>query len=327
MTTAGTQSPERDESGTAVVLAGGMSYEHDISMRSGRRAADALYDHGWHVRLLDSDRHLLESLDSERPDVIVPLLHGAAGEDGALRAVLETMGLPYVGSTSVAARRSWNKANAKDYLHAAKVPVAHSVTLHRQVFSDLGTPRLLDSLVESVGLPLVVKPAAGGSSMGVNYVSSAEELPTALMSTYSYGDEAMVEAFLSGKDVAVTVIDFGDGPRALPAVEAEPLSGTFDFTARYNPGATRWHVPARLDADTERRVGEIAVKAHQALGLRDFSRVDIIVDPQGEITVLEANIAPGMTETSLTPMAIAAADMDFGTTLASLLDKSVTRRA
>ncbi|MFC4335143.1 D-alanine--D-alanine ligase family protein [Salininema proteolyticum] len=311
--------------GTAAILAGGMSYEHDISVRSGRRVADALRRAGWRVLSFDTDRTLLDRLDKESPDAVVPLLHGAAGEDGALRAVLETLSLPYVGSSAVASRRAWNKAGAKDYLSAAGVPVAPSVTLHRQVFSDLGTPRLLEAAVDAIGLPLVVKPAAGGSAMGVNRVSSPEDLPSAMMATYSYCDEAMVERYLPGRDIAVTVADFGDGPEALPPVEIEPLSGTNDFAARYNPGATRWHAPARLDAEAAERVAKLAVDTHRALGLRDLSRVDLIVGDDGEVTVLEANIAPGMTETSLAPMAIEAAGLDFGEAWARLLDKAAGR--
>jgi D-alanine-D-alanine ligase len=167
-------------------------------------------------------------------------------------------------------------------------------------------------VLSGLGTPLVVKPAKGGSAQGVTIVESPEELPHAMVDAYTYSDVALIERKIEGTEVSVAVIDTGAGPEALPAVEIEPVNGVYSFDARYNAGETRFYVPARLDPEVSARVAETATRAHSALGLRHLSRIDLIVDAEGVPWFLEANVLPGLTETSIMPQAIAASGRDLG---------------
>lgn len=308
-----------------LILAGGMSYEHEVSLKSGRRAAAALQRQGMVCDIRDLDGELLPALQEYPPDVVLPLVHGAPGEDGSLRGVLELSNIPFVGADAIGARRAWDKSTAKDVLRGVGIPTPDWTTMPRQAFSDFGARKLLDRIAAKMGLPLVVKPNSGGSGLGVHAVRKEDEFPSAMMGCFSYSDEALVESFVEGRDIAVSVVDLGDGPTALPPVEITPLHGDYDYAARYNPGATRWTVPAGLDEDVAARVADIAVAVHETLGLRDMSRIDLIVDDAGGIQVLEANLAPGTTETSLLPMAVEAAGLDFGETLAKMVRLALAR--
>jgi D-alanine-D-alanine ligase len=169
----------------------------------------------------------------------------------------------------------------------------------------------------------MVKPASGGSALGVQKVSRVEDLPAAMVSCFAYGDTVMVERFVEGVELALSVIDLGNGPEALPAVEIAPESGVFDYTSRYTPGLTEYHTPARIPDDVAARAAALAVRVHEVLGLADLSRTDAIVGPDGDVHFLEVNVSPGLTETSMFPMAVEAAGYELGEVLARLL----TRRA
>ena len=306
-----------------IVLAGGLSYERDVSLRSGRRITDALTRIGLTAELRDVDGSLLPALVADPPDAVVFALHGAVGEDGSLRSILDLIDVPYVGPSAASARRAWDKPAAKALLAEAGVTTPDWIALPRETFSDLGAGPLLDRITERLGLPLVVKPAAGGSGLGVHLVHAKTELPAAMVGCFAYGDVALVERLAPGVDIAVGVIDGDTGPVALPFVEIEPNTGDYDYAARYNPGATTWHVPARLDSDTADAVSRAAIDAYEALGLRDLSRIDLIVDASGATQVLEANVVPGMTETSLFPMSVEAAGLDLGVLLAGMIRRAL----
>jgi D-alanine-D-alanine ligase len=308
-----------------VVLAGGLSYERDVSLRSGRRVADALHHAGVDATLRDADAALLGSLLEAPPDAVFIALHGAPGEDGALRGVLDAANVPYVGAAADASRLAWDKPVAKTVLRQTGVETPDWMTLPHDTFRELGAAAVLERVVKHLGLPLMVKPSNGGSGLGATPVFDSAELPAAMMSCFAYGGTALVERFVSGVDVAVTVLDLGDGPRALPVVEIEPVDGVYDYTARYTAGTTRWHAPARLADDVALRVAEVATRAHTVLGLRDLSRVDAIVTPDGSVHVLEVNVSPGMTETSLVPLAIAAGGLDLGEVCATLVSRAARR--
>jgi D-alanine-D-alanine ligase len=292
-----------------LVLAGGLSHERDVSLRSGRRVADALRDAGCEVLVQDVDDTLLETLRSGRVDVVWPVLHGAGGEDGAVRDVLELIGMPYLGSIPAACRSSWDKSVAKGVIQEAKLATPRFVALPHGVFAELGAPRVLDAIVERLGLPLVVKPARGGSALGASAVRTADALPQAMIDCFAYGDVALIEQHITGTEVAVSVIDTGSGPVALPPVEIAPDSGLYDYDARYTAGATEFFCPARLPSPVLDSVKAAALTAHRAFGLRHLSRTDLIVDADGLPWFLEVNVAPGMTETSLLPQAIEAAGL------------------
>jgi D-alanine-D-alanine ligase len=315
-----TASPARKR---VVVLAGGISHERDVSLRSGRRVADCLAEQGIEVDLRDPDASILGYLRDNRPDVVWPALHGASGEDGALRGLLEFLAIPFVGSRSDAARLAWDKPTAKVLVARAGVSTPHSIALPREAFRELGASSVLETVAAELAPPVVVKPARGGSAQGVTLVDTADDLPRAMVDAYTYCDVALIEQKIVGTEVAVGIIDTGDGPVALPAVEIAPLSGVYSFEARYSAGETRFFTPARIPDDVSARVAEAAVTAHTALGLRHISRVDLIVDKAGTPWFLEANVLPGLTETSLLPQALEAAGHDLGWVYAALAEAAL----
>jgi D-alanine-D-alanine ligase len=308
---------------TVVVLAGGISHERDVSLRSGRRVADGLRRRGATVVLRDPDASLLPYLDESRPDVVWPALHGASGEDGALFALLEHAGIPYVGSPSEAARLAWNKPTAKSLVARQGVRTPESITLPKDTFRELGASSVLTSVLRSLPLPLVVKPAQGGSAQGVSLVDEAAALPSAMVDAYTYGEVALIERRITGTEISVGVIETADGPVALPATEIAPLSGVYDFAARYNAGETRFYTPARLSDDVAAAAANAAIAAHRALGLRHISRVDFIVDEEGTPWFLEVNVLPGLTETSLVPQAIEASEHNLGEIYRALAELAI----
>lgn len=307
-----------------VVLAGGISHERDVSLRTGRRVADGLNGLGHRVVFRDPDASLLAFLEETRPDVVWPALHGASGEDGALRGLLEITGVPFVGSRADASRLAWSKPTAKTIVERAGVSTPRSMTLPQETFRELGAGSVLATVLSGLELPVVVKPAHGGSAQGVTIVTTAEELPRAMVDAYTYSDVALIERKVDGVEVSVAVIDTGDGPEALPAVEIEPVDGAYTFDARYNAGETRFYVPARLDEQVMAAVAEAATSAHIALGLRHLSRIDLIVDAAGQPWFLEANVLPGLTETSIMPQAITASGREPGEVYAALAIAAMT---
>ena len=310
---------------TAVVLAGGLAYEREVSLHSGRRVCEKLKQAGVAVRMLDPDGELLAGLEVDRPDAVFIALHGADGEDGALRSVLDLAGVPYVGSDAAACRMAWDKPTAKTIVHAAGLATPAWVALPHSTFRELGAAVVLDRIVERFGLPLMVKPAQGGSALGARVIRSATELPAAMVSCLSYGDTVLLEPYVEGVEVSVSVVELGAGPVALPAVEIVPTSGVFDYAARYTAGMTTYHTPARLPAAAAEAVAEAAVRAHEELGLRDVSRTDAIVTADGVVQFLEVNVSPGMTATSLLPMSIEAAGLELGEVIATLLERAASR--
>jgi len=311
--------------GPVLVLAGGLSHERDVSLRSGRRVAEALRDVGLEVEERDVDAGLLPRLQEERPGCVLPLLHGESGEDGAIREVLELLGVPYVGSRPAACRVAFDKPVAKTVVARAGIRTPRGVTLPAETFRELGAAAVMAGLVSGVGLPLFVKPAKGGSALGCSVVREAAELPGAMVNAYAYGDTALVESFVVGAEVAVPVVDTGDGPRALPVVSITPDGGVYDYTARYTAGSTEFQVPAKLDDELAAECARVAVAAHEALGLRDLSRSDLIIDDDGNVWFLEVNVAPGLTETSTVPLAVQAAGLDLGELAADLVRLALAR--
>ncbi len=313
-------------SGRLVVLAGGLSHERDVSLRSGRRVAEALRRVGREVEERDVGADLVEALHADPPGCVLPVLHGEAGEDGALREVLELVGVPYVGAAPEACRLAFDKTVAKAVVSRAGLTTPETVALPAETFREIGAAAVMQRLLERFGLPLVVKPARGGSALGCTVVRRPDELPGAMVGCFSYGSLAMVERFVGGTEVAVTVLDDDEAPGALPAVEIRPDSGVYDYSARYTAGSTEFVVPAEVSADVAAECARVAVAAHRALGLRDLSRSDLVIGDDGTVWFLEVNVAPGMTETSLVPLALEAAGLELGGVCAGLVD-AATRRA
>ncbi len=309
-----------------VVLAGGLSPERDVSLRSGRRVADALRAAtDFEVIEADVDSALLTKLRQQAPDCVVPVLHGAAGEDGALRDVLQSLRIPFVGSGAAACRLAFDKPIAKTLLADAGVNTPAAVALPHSSFRELGASEVLSAVLDTVGLPLIVKPTKGGSALGAALVHEAAQFPAAMVGSFAYNDVALMESWVHGVEVAVSVLDTGSGPQALPIAEIVPLGDLYDYTSRYTAGTTEFFVPARLSTEVAQRCADAALTAHRVLGLRDWSRTDLIVDAAGTPWFLEVNVAPGMTETSLFPQSLAAAQLTLGQTIAQLVRTAINR--
>ncbi len=309
---------------SVLVVAGGLSHERDVSLRSGRRVADALREAGCDVRVADLDAALLPMLRQEAPDLVWPLLHGTSGEDGSVRDVLEALGVRYLGSAPQACRRTFDKPVAGDVVGRAGVLVPESFSLPHSVFRELGAGAVLDAVVSRLDLPLVVKPARGGSALGVTVVDDRGQLPRAMVDCFAYDEVALLQRAVRGVEVAVSVVDTGSGPRALPAVEIVPAGAAYDYAARYTAGGTEYFAPARLEDDVAEAAAGVALTVHEALGLREVSRTDLIV-AGSDVWFLEANVAPGMTETSLLPQAVVAAGERLPDVYRSMVDVALAR--
>ncbi len=310
-----------------LVLSGGLSAERDVSLRSGRRVAEALRVHRpeWEVSEHDVDAGLLDRLHDHRPDCIVPLLHGAAGEDGALRNVLESLAIPYVGSDAASSRLAFDKPIAKELAHKSGISTPACVAMPQSIFRELGAAGVLDAVVDSLGLPLVVKPTKGGSSLGTSIVHRAADLPAAMVGAFAYGDVVLMERFVTGTEVSVGVFERDGDLLALSAVEIVPEGELYDYAARYTAGTTEFFCPARLSDAQALAAQALALDVHVLLGLRDWSRTDMVIDAEGVAWFLEVNAAPGMTETSLVPQALAAAEVGVGALIADLVLQAVAR--
>jgi D-alanine-D-alanine ligase len=298
------------------VLKGGRSLERGISLRSGARVEDALERLGHEVLPLEADGELVKRLADGQPDVAFVALHGLGGEDGTAQELLEILGIPFTGPGIAACARCIDKVLAKHELRSAGIPTPDWFAFNETAFRELGAADALGSLEERLGFPLVVKPSRGGSALGVKFAENWFDVPEALVSAFSYDDRVLLERFVDGRELAVSVL--GDVP--LPVVEAIPHSGdSYDFEARYEIGRTSFVCPAQLDEGTAAAVTETALAAYEALGCSGFSRVDLILGPDGP-RVLEVNAIPGLTDTSLLPQAAEAAGMSFEQLIEKILD-------
>jgi len=307
-----------------MILAGGLSHERDVSIRSGRRVWEALEERGIKATVHDVDTTLLPNLQVLDDIVVWPLLHGASGEDGSLQALLELVDARFVGTGSREARVAWVKPVAKAVFARAGVSTPDYVTLPQSLFREVGAEHVLSALLAKFSLPLVVKPARGGSALGVSLVSEPDALAQAMVRCFAYGDQAMIERAVSGAEVAVSVVGHGDAATVLPAVEIV-CDGPYDYDARYNPGRVEYFAPARIDPAQMAVVEEAALAVHRTMGLRDLSRIDMIVDSAGVAQVIDINIAPGMTETSLFPQAVEASGQQLGTLYAQIVEDAFRR--
>jgi D-alanine-D-alanine ligase len=298
------------------VLKGGKSLERNVSLRSGARVEDALARLGHEAVPLDAGSDLVERLIAEAPDVAFVAMHGRGGEDGTVQELLEILGIPFTGPGVAACALCTSKALAKHAMQAAGVPTPAWFAFNQTALRELGAGDALGELEQRLGFPLVVKPSRGGSALGVKFAADPAEVPAALVAAFSYDDRVLLERFVDGRELAVSVV----GDEALPVVEAIPQGGDrYDFEARYEIGRTRFECPADL-ADGERTaVVEAALGAYRALGCSGFSRVDLILDEEGP-QVLEVNAIPGLTDTSLLPQAAEAAGMSFEDLVGRILE-------
>jgi D-alanine-D-alanine ligase len=291
------------------VLKGGRSLERQVSLRSGARVEDALERLGHETVGIDVGTDVIERLRDSKPDASFVAMHGQDGEDGTVQELLEVLGVPHTGSGVLACLRSWDKVLTKHLLSEAGLPTPEFFAFSEAAFEELGAGETLPVIEERLSFPIVVKPATGGSALGVKFARAAADVPAALVAAFSYADRVVLERYVRGRDLAVAVLDGPDGPAALPIVEAVPREENFyDFEARYEIGRTDFVCPAELPPGVAERAHEVALAVYALLGLSGFARVDLILEQAtGELAVLEANGIPGLTETSLFPQAAEAA--------------------
>jgi D-alanine-D-alanine ligase len=308
------------------VLMGGRSLEREVSLVSGRRVCEALEGAGFRVLPLDVTPDMVTTLRSERPDAAYIALHGKYGEDGTIQELLEFLSIPYTGPGVVANALSWDKSVTKHLFAERGIPTPNWVTLTADAFKEMGAATALDLVPDAVGgLPVAVKPARQGSALGLARIDEASGLADALLAALSFDTSAVIEHWVDGTEIAVSVLDLGEGVQVLPAVEIVPRSGIYDFQAMYTRGETDFFVPARVSAEVAAEVERLASTVHEVLGCRDVCRVDMVVDSDGVPFVLECNTSPGMTEMSLLPMAAQSAGMTFQDVVVGLAEAALAR--
>jgi D-alanine-D-alanine ligase len=301
------------------VLKGGASLERTVSLRSGARVEDALDRLGHEVLPVDVGPDLVERLQRERPDVAFVALHGRGGEDGTVQELLELVGIPYTASRPGACIRCMDKVVAKHLLRDAGIPTPDFYAFSQAAFRELGAAKALPAIEERLDFPIVVKPAGQGSALGIKFARTAADVPNALVAAFSYDSKVLLERYVPGRDLAVSVLD----GEPLPVVEAIPVSEDFyDFEARYEIGRTRFVCPAELSPELTARAQELALATYRTLGCEGFARVDLMTDGD-DLTVLEANAIPGLTDTSLLPLAAEAAGIGFDALIARVLELAV----
>lgn len=301
------------------VLKGGRSLERGVSLRSGARVEDALERLGHEVLALEADGGMVKRLAEAQPEIAFVAMHGPGGEDGTAQELLEILGIPFTGPGVAACARCIDKVLAKHELRSAGIPTPDWFAFNETAFRELGAADALAGLEERLGFPLVVKPSRGGSALGIKFAENWFDVPEALVSAFSYDDRVLLERFVEGRELAVSVL----GDEALPVVEVIPQAGdSYDFEARYEIGRTSFVCPAELSAAESAAVGEAALGAYRTLGCAGFSRVDLILGADGP-QVLEVNAIPGLTDTSLLPQAAEAAGMSFERLVERILDLAV----
>jgi D-alanine-D-alanine ligase len=293
------------EGKTIAVLYGGPGEEREVSLESGQMVARGLSELGYNVWKLDvrgpSD---LEPLRRLGVDLAFLALHGCFGEDGQVQRILDAWDVPYTGSGPDASARAFHKGEARQVFHAHGLPIAPGLVVRPQTWREqLAAARWQLQL----DAPIVVKPAASGSSLGVTILKDWRNLALALDRAFHYGPAVVVEKFIPGREITAGI--FADQP--LPLCEIRPKQGFYDYQAKYQDDATRIQCPADLPRATADRIKALALAAHQALDCREYSRTDFILDPVGQPWILETNTLPGMTSHSLLPRAARAAGLEF----------------
>ncbi|GBG56236.1 D-alanine--D-alanine ligase [Sporomusaceae bacterium FL31] len=289
------------------VLMGGPSDEREVSLNTGSAIVSALQEKGYQVIGIDLIPHkLFEQIKENQVEIVFNAIHGRYGEDGVLQGALDLIGIPYTGSGLLASAMAMDKAISKRLFLSAGIPTPRS-----KLYSKNDIKRdLVSEILAEFSIPVVVKSAAQGSSIGVTIVECPDQLAQAVEQAFEYSANILVEEFIQGKEVTVAV--WGDtNPKTLPIIEIVPHSGKYDYSSKYTKGATDYIIPARLDKGTIHAVEQAALNAFLILGCRGIARVDIMIDQHNNPYVLEVNTIPGMTATSLVPKSAAAAGISF----------------
>jgi D-alanine-D-alanine ligase len=313
-------------SSRVAVLKGGASLERQVSLRSAARVQDALERLGHEVVPIDVDSTLVERLREAHVDVAFVALHGRGGEDGTVQELLEIVGVPYTGSGVLACMRSMDKVLTKHLLVSEGIPTPDFFAFSEVAFREFGAADALPAIEERLGFPIVIKPAAQGSALGIKFAASAQDVPEALVAAFSYDDRVLLERHVEGRELAVGLLGGERDLEALPIVEAKPKEEYFyDFEARYEIGKTDFVCPADLPAEVTSQAQELAIATCRLLGCYGFGRVDMMLPDDGPPQVLEAQAIPGLTQTSLYPQAAEAAGVSFDELVERLVERALAR--
>ena len=304
------------------VLMGGQSSEREVSLKTGEAVYRSLVRSGYDAVAIDVTPALPQILQEQSIEIAFLALHGPGGEDGAIQGFLETLGIPYTGSGVRASAIGMHKEATKTQLAAEGISVPKGSVVSRGTAPALG--RILSAL--KLKLPVVVKPASQGSTIGVTIVRKPSQWKEALRIAHRYDEEAMVEAFIPGHEVTVSLLGAADGTvTGLPAVEIVAPDGFYDFSAKYTKGRTQYLCPAPLSAAMTRQIRQLAIQTYRVLGCHGAARVDFRITPKGKPYVLEINTVPGMTETSLLPMAAGKAGLSYDVLAERILQSALQR--
>lgn len=303
-----------------VVACGGRSMEREISMQSGQRAVRSLQTLGYRVDQVDPDASFVNGLLADPPAFVFVAMHGRGGEDGTLQDLLEILEIPYTGSDIHASARCLDKHSFKEMLSAEglSTPAWHS--FNKEAFAEFGATDTLPTLGEQIGYPMVIKPAREGSSLGLTVIRSEDEFPAAVVGSFSYDDRVLIEEYVEGRELAISILGSTHNPLVLPIVEITTSEPYYTFTAHYELGAAELRV-AELSENLEAQVRSVAQRAYVAAGCRDLARVDIRLDEASVPQILEINTIPGLTETGPTPFAADAAGLSFD----ELIERVISR--
>ena len=306
------------------VLMGGQSAEREVSLRTGAAVHRSLVRRGYNAVAIDAGSTLFQDLLDQKIDLVFLALHGPGGEDGAIQGFLDTLGIPYTGSGIQASAIGMHKVTTKTLLTSARIPVPAGTVVKR------GEKVSCASVMREAKLrwPVVVKPASQGSTIGVTIVRKPADWREALALAHRYDVDAMVEAYIPGHEVTVPIIGrHKASPLVLPAVEIVAPGGFYDFSAKYESGKTQYLCPAPLTAAVTGQIRILALRTYEALGCEGAARVDFRITPRGRPVVLEINTVPGMTETSLLPMAAAQAEIGYDELTERILESALVRAA
>jgi D-alanine-D-alanine ligase len=292
-----------------LVLMGGYSEEREVSLRSGAAVLKALNNLGYEVEGLDlKSAAPIQKIIEYKPDLVFLALHGKDGEDGTVQGLLELLGIPYTGSGVASSAIGINKVLTKKILVYEGIPTAPFAILKKHAYID---PQLeTEKLLKNIGLPMVIKAATQGSSIGTYIVREANGVRPALDAAFTYDPEVLVEKFIDGTEVTSTVIGNED-PEILPLIEITSANEFYDFESKYTPGMCSHIIPARVEQSIQNQISDLSKRVYQTLDCRGYARIDYIIDQSGQPFTLEINTIPGMTEMSLVPDAARAAGISF----------------
>lgn len=289
------------------VLYGGTSGEREVSLRSGARVFDSLSSQGFNVRLIDTKEDFIPVLKNEEIDIACIMLHGQGGEDGSIQGLLEILKIPYTGSKVLASALGMDKVASKRIWETTGVPTPKFVVVDPN--SDIKEE--CRRIKKMFPFPLVIKPTAEGSSLGVSILKDDKRFDETLIETVEKFKNVFIEEYIEGVEVTVGILGSGNDLKALPVLELKPKTGFYDYGAKYTKGMTEFIIPARLPKLVYDRVSSTAIKAFKTIGCHGFSRIDIIVDSDGTPFVHDANTIPGMTDLSDLPAQAQAAGMTY----------------